>query len=215
MRLPSQVRRRTEAAASNPHVHTIGNHNLIHALLLPAVWSAIRYTAFGGVDVRSAALAAVPEQYKLAGAVDLGCSVGHMTRALNVQGPVVGLDASSVMLDVAWGGKFELANVCVDPLPEAGLYSLAFLLHEMPIESQYAVFHNVYASNRSAAVLVLDIDPSVSSERPVTGEEPYLKPYLQNVHHVLTDISRRHRKRLESVQIAPKCRAWILCSPTA
>lgn len=217
------------AAAAHPRVHSIGNAHPLHAAILPIVWTWIRYAAFAGVDVRARALSElVPREY-VAGAVacDLGCSVGHMSRTLCNRGAlsVVGVDASDAMLAVArlWAPTLSYctANACLDPLPSASLYTLSFVLHEMPAESHYAAVRNALRYNHSAGVLVVDIDPATPAAkknvdgagvaRPETGDEPFLVNYCGGVEKTLQTVARRTGKRLSTASIVPgKCRAWFL-----
>lgn len=230
MRLPTATRARIRAAAAHPRVHSIGNAHPVHAALLPLVWTWIRYAAHAGVDVRARALIElVPREYLTGGsACDLGCSVGHMTRLLKDVGVprVVGVDASDSMLAVARLASptltFLKANACLDPLPAASLYTLSFVLHEMPAESHYAVVRNALRYNHSAGVLVVDIDPSTSAAeknvdaagvaQPATGDEPFLVDYCATVEATLHTVARRTGKRVHVASIVPgACRAWFLC----
>lgn len=230
MHLPTPARQRIKAAAAHPRVHSIGNAHPMHAALLPLVWTWIRYAAFAGVDVRARALTElVPREYLAGGvACDLGCSVGHMSRLLKDVGVarVVGVDASDSMLAVARLASptlsYHKANACLDPLPAASLYTLSFVLHEMPAESHYAVVRNALQYNHSAGVLVVDIDPTtlaakknvddVGVARPETGDEPFLVGYCATVEDAMQTVARRTGKRLHTASIVPgRCRAWFLC----
>lgn len=216
--LPPRVRRAIRAAPHHPRVHGVGNHHPVHALLLPAVWLYIRHAAFGGVDVRARAVGAVPPAYLRAGAVDVGCAAGHMTRALapRVRGaPLVGVDASREMLAAArLGGppraRYVHANGCLDPLPAAGLYTFSFVLHEMPAAAQYTALRNALAANESAALLVVDIDPAVRGA-PRTGAEPYLAAYRRTADAAVAAVARAHGRRVATLPLVPgRCKAWVV-----
>ena len=218
--LPTRVRRALRAAPHHPRVHGVGNHHPVHALVLPLVWAYIQHTAFGGVDVRARALGAVPRAYLHAGAVDVGCAVGHMTRALAPHvrgGPLVGVDASREMLAVArLGGparaKYVWGDGCLDALPAAGLYTFSFVMHEMPPAAHYTALRNAFAANRTAAVLVVDIDPSVDApDRPGTGDEPYLTAYRDTVESTIADVARERGKGVTALPLVPgQCKAWVV-----
>ena len=229
MWLPKPARRRIRAAAAHPRVHSIGNAHPMHAALLPLVWTWIRYAAFAGVDVRARAISElVPREYFVDGvACDLGCSVGHMTRTLKNVGSkaVVGVDASDTMLSAARllspTLSFRRANTCLDPLPAASLYTLSFVLHEMPAEAQFSVVGNALRDKYTPGVRVVDIDPQTPAaimnvdEAGValadTGDEPFLVEYCRSVEDTLTAVARRTGKRLEATPIVSgKCRAWFL-----
>lgn len=229
MRLPTPARRRIRAAAAHPRVHSIGNAHPMHAALLPLVWTWIRCAAFAGVDVRARAVSElVPREYYSDGvACDLGCSVGHMARTLKSVGAraVVGVDASDSMIAAARVFSptlsFRRANACLDPLPAASLYTLSFVLHEMPAEAHFAVVRNALRYNHSAGVLVVDIDPQTpAAQKKVdeagvaladTGDEPFLVEYCRSVEDTLAAVARRTGKRLRATPIVPgKCRAWFL-----
>jgi hypothetical protein len=117
--------------------------------------------------------------------------------------------------------SFQKANVCLDPLPVASLYTLSFVLHEMPTESQYAVVRNALRYNHSAGVLVVDIDPTTAAKRIVddmgvartgTGDEPFLVDYCATVEDTMQTVAHRTGKHVHTFSVVPgKCRAWFLC----
>lgn len=218
MLLTTRLKKLVSYAPHNPSVHNVGNNNLLHALLLPVIWTYIKYTAFQGVDVRSRSLSYVPRAYLANGACDLGCSVGHMSKTLQNVGvtPVVGLDTSESMLHVARLHAptihFETRNVCLDLLPTAGLYSISFLFHEMPVAAQYTTLKQILSTNSSAGILVVDIDPVIELKgTPETGQEPYIADYLANVERMMEDVARKTNRKLRCHQIVPgKCKSWFL-----
>ena len=194
-----------------------------HAAVLPFVWMYIQCTAFKGARVRTRAaeLAHIRPGDTV---LDLGCSIGAMTRVLHGKGAhVVGLDASKEMLAMArmrtpraWIGdphiRFERCNVATDPLPPATVATAAFLMHEMPSSARKATLRRVLAASHGVRLCVVDICPDVAVTSPVTGHEPFLRDYCtkfeSEMHAAARVYGNRKVTRVDVVQ--DTCTVWIV-----
>ena len=186
------------------------------------MWTAIRHAAHGGADVRALALDRVPRAAWREGSVclDLGCSIGGMTRALLARADdVEGLDASPAMLSVARllhpSARFSLADVCLDDLGEddVAVATLAFVLHEMPAEAQRLALRNALRALRGRGCLcVVDIDPRIVRVNATvrTGPEPYLREYVAGVEAAIAESARRHGRRVIDAADLGGARVWIV-----
>ena len=219
---PTIVRHVNDAAV-HPHVHTMGNTGalgMMHAWLLPLIWLWIRHSTFDGLDVREVALKNVAdlEHYpKHSLAVDLGTSTGGMARTLRCNGfSTVGVDTSATMLGLARiyspNIPFYKGNVCTCELPRASIYTLSFLMHEMPMEAQYMALRNALRRrNQNGCVCVIDIHPDVVVKHTYTGYEPFLQDYLKNIENVIRSSARMHRCKVASYDVVKGyVKQWII-----
>jgi ubiquinone/menaquinone biosynthesis C-methylase UbiE len=187
------------------------------------IWMYIQCAAFKGVRVRKRAveLAQIGPTDTV---LDLGCSIGGMTRVVHDKGAfVTGMDTSDEMLSMArmrspesWLGgariRFEQRNVATDPLPPATAVTAAFLMHEMPSAARRATLRRVLSASHDTKLCVVDICPSVKVTSPVTGHEPFLRDYCAKFESELRIAAlmngKRRVRRVDLVEDA--CTVWIV-----
>lgn len=172
----------------DPRIHNWGNTGLrgrFHATFAPLATAIIDRTSYGGRNIRSDLLSALPSD---ATVLDLCCGVGFST----VKGGT-GVDTSQAMLDVARLRRpdctFEIGNSesYGDP-DEYDIVTVMFGTHEMPTHGRRRVLRNAMRVARREVWLV-DIDPDFEEtlkSKPLQGAsflsgEPYVLDYLRNI----------------------------------
>lgn len=151
--------------------------------------------------------------------VDLGTGTGRFADALVRNGvcdTVVAIDSSDEMLAVArqetqyaTSITFINHNVMTDPLPQASLITMSFLLHEMPAGNMYQLLRDAALSLDDGGMLaIVDADVEGNTKLPawyIDRCEPYFPEYQTEFNRY---INNKHYERyglvmLEHVRVVP------------
>jgi len=177
---------------SDPRIHTMGNNNLIHALVAPLFTKFLDLCVYENRDVRLEALQALQRTFpseKFHTIADFGCGTGISTDAARKAFPtarVVGYDTSKEMVAVGKILHPQLQLLVGNAHEELHLNTFdlvvfSFLFHEIPTAEAIELLH--LAKRCSKKVVILDIAPDYSASRMMLLGEPYILDYQRNFVH--------------------------------
>jgi ubiquinone/menaquinone biosynthesis C-methylase UbiE len=161
----------------DPRIHNFGNHNLLHAILVPWSLKEIDKYEYKETDIRAAVFKRIPQD-KYPKVVDLCCGVGISTIPWGL-----GVDTSETMLNVAKcrsrstkdsHKRFVIGNAETFGKDDSFDVVTCFLsTHEMPQEARIRVLKNAIRI-ATKKVIFVDIHPNYKPSRTMLSGEPYM-----------------------------------------
>ena len=199
------------SAAFHPRVHNFGNVGIggrIHAHVAEFATDIIDRTAYKK-PLRPLLAEHISRSRPGGSVLDIGCGVGTLTREIHATGMrVVGVDASSEMIDVAArknpSVEFRVQNAAdLDGEDQFDVAVACMLVHELPAAGHSELLDRMIkcTEKNKGEIWLADIVPTYSPSAMMLSGEPYIKNYLQTFLRTLKRVCEDRDLSLEYYEI--------------